>query len=70
MCLVMIGGEISTKKRWFFFFAVAARLSCETMCSVAAKQHKCRFLVLKRNIQNVAASFALFTVLETSRLIG
>ena len=34
------------------------------------KQHKCRFLVLKRNIQNVAAGFALFTVVETCRLFG
>ena len=40
------------------------------MCTVTTKQHNCRFLVLKRNIQNVAAGFALFTVVETSRFIG
>ena len=58
------------KWRWFFCFVVATRLSCKTMCTVTAKQHNCRLLVLKRNIQNVAASFALFTVVETSRFIG
>ena len=41
----------------------------KTMCSITAKQINCRFLVLKRNIQNVAAGFALFTVEETSRFI-
>ena len=55
------------KWRWFSFFAVATRLSCKTMCTVTAKQHKCRFSILKRNLQNVAAGFALFTVVETSR---
>ena len=40
------------------------------MCTVTAKQHNCRFLVLKMNIQNVAAGFALFTVVETARFIG
>ena len=34
------------------------------------KQHNCQFLLLKRNIQNVTAGFALFTVVETSRFIG
>ena len=57
------------KWRWFFFFVVATRLSCKTMCTVTAKQHNCRFLVLKRNIQNVAAGFALFKVVETGRFI-
>ena len=37
------------------------------MRTVTAKQHNCRFLVLKRNIQNVAIGFALFTVVENSR---
>ena len=62
--------KILQKRRWFFFFVVATRLSCKTMCAVTAKQHNCRFLFLKRNIQNVAASFALFTVVKTSRFIG
>ena len=40
------------------------------MCTVTTKQRNCRFLVLKRNIQNMTAGFALFTVVETSRFIG
>ena len=35
------------KRRWFFFFVVATCLSFKTMCAVTAKQHFCRFLVLK-----------------------
>ena len=66
MCLFVIGGEISPKTRWFFFFVVATRLFCTAMCSITAKQHNCRFLVLKRNIQNKTAGFALLTVVETS----
>ena len=67
--LVVIGGEISPKVEMVFFFVVATRLSCETMCTVTAKQQNCRFLVLKRKIQNVAASFAHFTVVETGCFI-
>ena len=52
------------------FFVVTTRLSCKTMCAVTAKQHNCRFLVLKRNIRKVTAGFALFTVSETSCFIG
>ena len=62
--------KILQKWRWFFFFVVATRPSCKTMRTVTAKQHNCRFLVLKKNIQNVAASFALFTVVKTSLFIG
>ena len=58
------------KRRWFSFFVVTTRLSCKTMCTITAKQHNCRFLVLKWNIQNMAAAFALFTVVETSRFIS
>ena len=58
------------KRRGLFFFVVVTRPSCEAMCAVNAKQHNCRFLVLKRNIQNVAAGFALFTVAKISRFIG
>ena len=57
-------------QKWRWSFVVATRLSCKAMCSITAKQHKCRFLILKRNIQNVATGFALFTVVETSRFIG
>ena len=56
------------KWRWFFF-VVSTRLSWETMCTVHAKQHNCRFLFLKRNIRNAVAGFALFTVVETNRFI-
>ena len=48
---------------------ITTRLSGKTMCSVTAKQHNCRFCVRKRNIKDVAAGFALFTVVETSRFI-
>ena len=58
------------KWRWLFFFVVATRLSCKKMCTATAKQHNCRFLFLKRNIQNVAAGLALFTVVVNSRFIG
>ena len=70
MCLVVIGGDFFTEKRWFFFLVVATRLTCKTMCTVTAKQHNSRILVFNRNNQNVAARFALFTVKETSRFIG
>ena len=70
-CACLWLAEIFLQKwRWLFFLVVTTRLFCETMCTVTAKQHNCRFLVLKRNIQNVAASFALFTVVETCCLIG
>ena len=58
------------KRRWLYFFVIATRLSCKTRCTVTAKQHNCRFFVLNREIQNVAAGFALFTVVETSRFDG
>ena len=67
---IWLAEKIIQKCRWFSFFVVGTRLSCKTMCAVTAKQHKVRFLVLKRNIQNVAAGFALFTVVETSRFVG
>ena len=53
-----------------FFFVVTTRRSSKTMCTITTKQQNCQFLVLKRKIQNVAAGFALFTVVETSRFIG
>ena len=34
------------------------------------RHDNCRFLVLKRNTQDIAAGFALFAVVETSRFIG
>ena len=69
MCLVVIGGEISSEKEMVFFL-VATRLSCKAMCSITKKQQYCLFLVPKKNYQNVAASFALFKVVETVRFIG
>ena len=65
-----LAGKFLHKRRWLFFFVVATRLSCKTRCTVTTKQHNCRFLVLKMNIRNVAAGFALFTVVEISRFIG
>ena len=70
VCLLVIGGEISSKIEMVFLFVVLTSLSCKTMCTVTTKQHNCRFLVLKRNIQNVAAGFALFTVVKTSRNVN
>ena len=70
MCLVVIGGETSSKKAMAFLFRSRDSFFCEKMCTVLAKQHNCRFLVLKTNIQNVVAGVALFTVVETSRYIG
>ena len=67
MSLVVTGEKNSSKKEMVFLFR---SLSCKTMCIITAKQQKCRFLVLKRNIQNVAAGFALFTVVESSSFIG
>ena len=70
MCSVVVGGGISSEMEIIFLFRSQTRLSCKAMCTVTPKQHNCRFLVLKRNIQNVAAGFAFFTVIETSRLFG
>ena len=52
-------------QKWRWFFVVTTRVNNET-----TKQRNCRFLLLKRNIQNVTAGIALFTVVETSRFIG
>ena len=57
-------------QKWRWLLVIVTRLSCKAMCSNTAKQHNYRFLVLKRNIQNMAAGFALFTVVETNRFIG
>ena len=66
MCLVAIGGEISSKME----IASRSRDSSFLQSNETTKQHNCRFLVHKTNIQNVTAGFALFTVVETSRFIG
>ena len=57
--------KVLQKWRWFFS-VVATRLFCQTMFTITTRQHDCRFLVLQRIIENVAAGFALFTVVETS----
>ena len=67
---VWLAQEFIQKCSRLFCFVVATRFSCKVMCTITAKQHNCRFLVHKRNIQNVAAGFALFTVGETSRFFG
>ena len=66
LCLVVIGGGISSKME----MASRNRDSSFLQSNETAKQHNCRLLVLKRNIQTVATGFALFTVVETSRFIG
>ena len=70
MCLVMIGGEISSKREMVFLFPIRDSSFLQSNVHRIAKQHNCRFLVLKRNIQNFAAGFALFSVVEISRFIG
>ena len=67
---LLLAEKFRQKWRWFFFFVVETRLSCKTMCAMTAKQNNSRFLVLKMNFQNVAADFAVFTLVETSRFIG
>ena len=54
MCLVVIGGEISSKLE----MASLNRDSSFLQNNETTKQHNCWFLVLKRNIQNVTAGFA------------
>ena len=66
MCLVVIGEEISSKME----MASRNRDSSFLQNNETTKQRNCWFLVLKRNIQNVTAGFALFTVVETSCFIG
>ena len=66
---VLLLDKLLQKWRWFSFFVVASCLSCKTMCTVTSKQHNCTFLVLKRKIQNGAAGFALFAVVESNRFI-
>ena len=70
VCLVVIGGEFSSKMEMVFLFRSREWTFCKTMGTVIAKQHNCRFMIIKRNIQNVAAGFALFAAVETSRFIG
>ena len=65
--LVVIGGKISSKRRWFSSFVVTTRLFDKAMCAIATKQNNWRLLVLQRNFQNVAAGSALFRVVETRR---
>ena len=48
-----------------FFFAITTRLSWKAICTISTTHHTCRFLVLKRKIQDVRASVALSTVVET-----
>ena len=66
MCLVVIGGEISSKME----MTSRSPDSSFLQNNESTKQHNCRFLVPKRNIQNETAGFALFTVVETVHFIG
>ena len=58
------------KWRWLFFFVVATRLSCKTRCTVTAKLHSCRFLVLKGIFKTWQQALQFLQSLETSRFIG
>ena len=53
MRLVVIGGEISSKMEMVVLSR--NRDSSFWQSNETAKHHNCRFLILKRNIQNVAA---------------
>ena len=53
------------EKRRLFIFVNPTGLFGKTMCPIIAKKLNSPFSVLERNIQNVAASFAHFTVVET-----
>ena len=68
-CLVVIGGQISSKMEMAFLFLCRNSFFYKTMCTITAKQHNCGLLVLKRKLQRVAAGLAFFTVEETSRSI-
>ena len=51
MCLVVIGGEIFSKME----MVSRSRDSSFLRNNESTKQHNCRFLLLKRNIQNMTA---------------
>ena len=70
MGLDLMGGEISSKLAMAFLFRSCDSSFFKTMCTITAKQHNCRFSVLKRIIQNVAAGFAFLTVVEPRRSFG
>ena len=65
MRLVVIGGEISSKMEMVYLFR-----SRDLSFWQNNVYHHRRFLDFKKNNQNLAAGFALFTVVETSRFIG
>ena len=54
----------------FFLFGVTTIFIGKAMRTTRTKQHNCRFLVLKRNIQHKWAGFALSTVIETGDFVG
>ena len=69
--LQLIGGEISSKMGMVFLFH--SRDSSFMQNNVYRRHRQTTnssVLVLKRNIQNVAAGFALLTVVETGRFIA
>ena len=70
MCLVVIGVKISSKTEMVFRFRCHDSFFLQSNVYRHRQTENCRFLVLKRNIENVAAGFALFTIVETSRFIG
>ena len=53
------------QKKLVFLFRSHDSFSRKAVCTITTKLHTCRFLVPKRFIQHVRASFALCTVVET-----
>ena len=70
MRLVVIGGEISSKKEMVFLFRSRDYFFLQNNEYRHHQTTELSVFSLKRNIQNVAAGFEFFTVVETSRFIG
>ena len=70
MCLVVIGGEVSSKMEMVFLFRSRDSSFLQNKMYHYHQTTFFWFLVHERNFQNVAAGFALFTVVETSRSFG
>ena len=69
LCMIVIGGEICSQMEKSFLFRSRDSPFLQSNVYISAKQN-CRFLLREKDIQNVAAGFALFTVLEPRRFIG
>ena len=56
------------KRGRFFIVVVTTRLFGQAISAITATQYNCRFSVVKRIIQNVAARFASHTIVTPSPL--